>query len=226
MIQKVALIAGASGLTGSNLTKKLIQSNDFTTIKILSRRQLEINSPKVEQIIVPSFDENVLQNVDLIQRLKCDVAFCALGTTIKNAGSKDAFKRVDYDAVKNLVVALESLQTRAFVLISAMGANSNSLIFYNRVKGDTESLVEASSIPYRIIFRPSFLIGKRQEKRFGEFQAIKAISSLKPFIPRKIYRNAATEVDTLALRMMKTGLEALSSTENRSLKIFTASEIL
>jgi uncharacterized protein YbjT (DUF2867 family) len=122
-----------------------------------------MDHPKLIQIPV---------NYDQLESLSLPVqvhhVFCALGTTIKTAGSQDAFRKVDHDYVVNLAKFCAKNGVRKFLVVSAMGADSSSRIFYNRVKGEMEVAIQQLSIPTVAIFRPSLLMGKRKEFRSGE----------------------------------------------------------
>lgn len=158
---KTALIAGASGLVGNNLLKTLLASNDYQKVISVGRRSLEMEDSKLEQCIVP-FEE--LKDLDF----QIDVVFCCLGTTIKKAGSKEAFKRVDFEFPKLLAQYALLKGAESFHIVTAMGADSNSGIFYNSVKGEIEDELKSTLIPQIEIYQPSLLLGERTEQRFME----------------------------------------------------------
>src|SRR5688500_10362415 len=116
-----AVIAGATGLVGSTLLEKLFKDASFTEIISITRKPLR-EHPKLKQILIENFSE--------LPPVTGDVHFCCLGTTIKTAGSKDNFRKVDFDAVLNFAKSAKN-----FILVSASGANAKSPIFYNRLKG-------------------------------------------------------------------------------------------
>lgn len=161
-----ALIAGSTGLIGNHILQQLMADTDCEKIILLVRRPLEVNSPKVEVAIV-DFDKLN----DFVLSLPVHYVFCSLGTTIKTAGSQDAFRTVDFTFVVNLAKWCENNKVQAFLLVSAMGANAGSKVFYNRIKGEAEQAVSQLKIPAVHIFRPSLLMGNRTEKRFGERMA-------------------------------------------------------
>ena len=156
-----AIIAGASGLTGSALMELLLENNAYDRVKILVRRPLEIDHPSLEQIV---YDYEHPDN----SFIRADHVYCCLGTTMKKAGSRDAFFRVDHDYPLQIARAAHQNGAGKFALMSAVGANPRSVFFYNRVKGQVEE--ELKEIPFEAIylFRPSMLLGKRKESRFGE----------------------------------------------------------
>jgi len=160
---KVALLAGASGLVGSSCLRLLLQSPLYIKVIILVRKALPVQHPKLEQLVL-DFD-NLANYRD---QLKADDIYCCLGTTIKKAGSKENFYKVDYTYVYQLATITASNQATQFLFVTALGANANSSIFYSKVKGQIETSVQA--LPFRAIhiFQPSLLMGNRTEKRAGE----------------------------------------------------------
>ncbi len=198
--RKIALIVGSSGLVGSELLKLLLDDSNFSMIYSVVRKATTNSNSKLKEVIV---DFNNLAN-ELANITDVDVAFCCLGTTIKVAGSKEAFKKVDYLFPLTLAKWAEKNQVKHFLMITAMGADSSSSIFYNQVKGDVEKDISKLSIPAISFFRPSLLLGNRKEKRAGEKFAIilfKAISFL--FIgPLKNYRGI--HVSKVAAAMLQT----------------------
>ncbi len=163
MESKTALIAGASGLVGSELLKVLLESSDYSMVNSLVRKPTGIKNPKLNEFIV-DFDKLN----DCADAFKVNDVFCCLGTTIKTAGSQEAFKKVDVDYVINISALAKKHGAEKFAVISAMGANKDSSIFYNRMKGLMEKGVSESGIKSVIIVRPSLLLGNRKEYRFGE----------------------------------------------------------
>lgn len=156
-----ALIAGASGLVGNQLMNHLLKSREYSQIISIGRRKLDLVNSKITQHII-DFEE--LDTLDI----KADVVFCCLGTTIKKAGSKEAFRKVDFLYPKLLAEYALKKGARAFYIITAMGADSKSSIFYNQVKGEIEN--ELKQIPFEQlgIYRPSLLLGERVEQRLAE----------------------------------------------------------
>jgi len=160
---KTAILAGATGLIGGQLLNNLLESNYYENIVILVRKELPIQSPKLKQVIV---DYNNLQLI--AENLKCHDVFCCLGTTIKKAGSQEEFYKVDFQYCLNLAIETYNNGTSNFYLISSLGANANSKIFYNSVKGKIENAIKNIGFKSCYIFRPSLLLGNRNEFRLGE----------------------------------------------------------
>jgi uncharacterized protein YbjT (DUF2867 family) len=196
MENKTAIIAGASGLIGRSLTQQLLNSNQYSNVIALVRKPLGISHSKFSEVTV-DFD----RISDFVDFPMGEDIFCCLGTTMKNAGSKEAFFKVDYTYCYDL--AKRGLQAGAdrFFLVSAMGANPKASNFYSRVKGELED--QLSFLGYRTVyvFKPSLLRGDRKEFRFGEKLAL-IITRIIPFIgPWKKYR--PIHVDKVADAMVK-----------------------
>lgn len=155
------LIAGATGLTGEHLLDRLLSEPTVARVLAPTRRPLAAH-PHLEnpvgdlQALLPQLSGQV------------DTAFCFLGSTIKQAGSQEAFRAVDHDLVLAFARRARELGARHLVVISALGANPNSSVFYNRVKGETEQALKAMDWPQLTIARPSLLLGARHEFRLGE----------------------------------------------------------
>jgi uncharacterized protein YbjT (DUF2867 family) len=163
MIKKTALLIGATGLVGNELLNYLLNSEVYEKVKIFTRKRINIEHSKLEQIKVDF--ENLGQYRDL---LNVNDVYCCLGTTIKKAGTQEAFMRVDYEFSLEIAKLARDKSVEKFLIITAMGAEKNSKIFYNRVKGEIEEQLKMIKFPSLIIFRPSLLLGDRKEFRFGE----------------------------------------------------------
>ncbi len=191
-MSRSAVILGATGLVGRECLHRFAEAAEFSRVVALTRRQLrEAAYSKVESHVI---DFERLDEAKAYFRVTHIV--CALGTTIKKAGSRANFRRVDYDySVAAARVGLEQ-GAQHFLLVSALGANARSRIFYNRVKGDLEQAIRA--LPYRslTIARPSILLGQREETRAGE--TIGKI--LSRFAPRRIKGVPAGDVAAALLR--------------------------
>lgn len=163
---KTAVIIGSTGLVGTELVKALAYSDNYDKIIVIARRQIELNVNKTEHMVL-KFDQLEEQlfpaNADY---------FCALGTTIKQAGSQEEFKKVDHDYVLNFAKSAKKSNANSFHMVSAMGASTASANFYSRIKGETEKDVLALGLKKVRIYRPSLLIGTRdklgQPSRLGE----------------------------------------------------------
>lgn len=163
MEKRNAMVAGASGLVGMQLVRQLLDDENYQKVVVVVRRPLDLSHQKLQQLVI-DFDK--LESLDV--ECTIDDVFCALGTTIKTAGSQQAFRKVDLEYVVKLLNWCEKNSVKRFMVVSAMGAKAGSAIFYNRVKGEMETAVSRSSVDERHIFRPSLLMGQRNEKRAGE----------------------------------------------------------
>jgi uncharacterized protein YbjT (DUF2867 family) len=176
---RTVLIAGASGLVGRELLAGLLADDSVTAVQSLGRRELPLRHPKLTQHQV---DFKALPALP-----RAHEVFVALGTTIKVAGSQDAFRAVDHDAVLAVAGAAKAAGASRLGVVSAMGADRHSSIFYNRVKGETEDALAALCFDTLVIARPSFLAGDReslgQPVRGGEKLAQRVSRILAPLIP-------------------------------------------
>lgn len=171
-----AVVAGATGLTGEFLINELENDSSFDSVVALTRKDRK-NTDKTTWKVIDFEDSKALLEITK----GVDVVFCCLGTTIKKAGSQDAFYKVDFEYVVNLAKAARSNNVRQFSVMSAMGADSKSKIFYSRVKGEVEEALRELGFNELILFQPSLLLGPRAERRIGESLGIffsKLFSSL------------------------------------------------
>lgn len=205
MEKRNALIAGATGLVGSSLLKQLLAEDQYEKIVIITRKPLEIIHPKLVQ---KQIDFNTIESLKL-DFLVEDV-FCALGTTIKTAGSQDAFYKVDFTYVVNLGKWCAANSVKRFLIVSAMGASAKSGIFYNRVKGEMEVAVSQLNIPQRQIFRPSLLMGNRMEKRGGEKIAQVVMGSLGFLFAGPLLKYKGIHADVVAGAMINAAKKNIS----------------
>jgi uncharacterized protein YbjT (DUF2867 family) len=196
---RIALLAGASGLVGGHCLRLLLAEPAYGRVIALGRRALPLQHPKLEQKLV-----DFAHIADLVPRV--DDVYCCLGTTIKKAGSQAAFRRVDHDYVVALAQAAKQAGARRFLLVSSLGANPRSRIFYSRVKGETER--DVSAVPFAAvhIFRPSLLLGERAESRPLERLGSVAFGALAPLLagPLRPYRPIPAE--TVARAMVRAAL--------------------
>jgi uncharacterized protein YbjT (DUF2867 family) len=196
---RIALLAGASGLVGGHCLRLLLAEPAYGRVIALGRRALPVQHAKLEQKLV-----DFAHIADLVPRV--DDVYCCLGTTIKKAGSQAAFRRVDHDYVVALAQAAKQAGARRFLLVSALGANLRSRIFYSRVKGEVER--DVSAVPFAAvhIFRPSLLLGERAESRPLERLVFPLFKALTPVLagPLRPYRAIAAE--TVARAMIRAAL--------------------
>ncbi|TDE14564.1 oxidoreductase [Dyadobacter psychrotolerans] len=180
---RTALLVGSTGLIGGQLLTKLLHSPYYDKVIVLTRRPSRHTNTKLTEVI---FD---FDNPDAPQ-IKADDIFCCLGTTIKKAGSKEAFKKVDLEYPLTIATLAQRNGAEKFLIVSAMGADADSGIFYNQVKGQVEQGLISLKYPSLHIFRPSLLLGEREETRLGEKVGEVLATVFKPimFGPLKKYR--------------------------------------
>ena len=212
---KTALIAGASGLVGSKLLKLLLENDAYQTVHVLLRRPHEIKSAKIVEHII-NFDE--LVKFDFNQKI--DHVFCTLGTTIKKAKTKENFRKVDYDYVLTLGKKANEWKAEKFLLVSSLGANAKSAIFYNRVKGEIEDALKHLELSHLFIFRPSLLLGNREEQRTGEKTAINVYKVIAPLFFGPFRKYKGIEASQVAKGMMET-----AQNDSEQLRIFESDKI-
>jgi uncharacterized protein YbjT (DUF2867 family) len=200
----IATLIGGTGLTGSFLVRDLLADPAITKVISVSRKSLNISNAKLTEVLIPDLAE--LPSIE--SKIRGQLYFCCLGTTIKKAGSKENFEKVDHDAVVAFAKIAKAHDATSFTFVSAMGANANSMIFYNRVKGRTEDDVKALGLRSLIIFRPALLVGPRTEFRLGERLATVTLVALSGLLPTRIQKSLIIKAETLAARMLAVGKEA------------------
>lgn len=177
------MLAGATGLVGGHVLGALLDDAGYTRVVSVGRRPVATTPPKLEQHII---DFTAVPELPPVH----DV-FCCLGTTIKRAGSQEAFRQVDYDYVLTLAHAGLRAGATQLLLVSAVGADPAARVFYSRVKGELETAVRQLPYPAIQIFRPSLLLGERAEFRLGERIAtwfapvagVALVGSLRRYLP-------------------------------------------
>jgi uncharacterized protein YbjT (DUF2867 family) len=189
----IAWLAGGSGLVGGVLLRQLLQDSSFQEVLAVGRRLLPVEHPKLTQVVSDFSSASALEGPK-----PPDVAFSCLGTTIKRAGSRDAFRRVDHDAVLSFARAARERGARVFVHVTALGADPRSRVFYSAVKGEIETDVAGLGFTSVYALRPSILDGRRSERRPGEHLGLLVGRALAPLLGK--YR--PTPVDAVARSMI------------------------
>ncbi|HMU81909.1 MAG TPA: NAD-dependent epimerase/dehydratase family protein [Leptospiraceae bacterium] len=191
-----SIVVGGTGLIGSEVLKLLAADPAFTPVTALARRSFD--APAGIQVKVTDFSEKLESETPA-----SEYYFCCIGTTIKKAGSQEAFRKVDYDLVINSARAAFAKGARIALVVSALGSDKNSSIFYNRVKGDMEEALQQIGFRTVYVFRPSLLTGDRAEMRPGEKvgQAIGFLAGPLFLGPMKRYKPIAGK--TVAAAMVR-----------------------
>lgn len=193
MVQKKALVLGASGLTGGQMLKILLRDEIYGQVTAYVRKPLKTDHPKLVQKII-DLDK-------LAGTVEADDIFCCLGTTIKKAGSEKAFEEVDLEFPLKVAKLQKEAGSSTFLVVSALGANANSSIFYNKVKGKMEEGLKAVGFVTLYILRPSVITGKRKEKRLVEKLVIGLLKAIDPLMigPLKKYRTVSAKAIASAM---------------------------
>jgi Semialdehyde dehydrogenase, NAD binding domain. len=197
---KTAIVIGATGLVGEELVKQLIGSEKFERVKIFARKSSGFKHQKIDEYII-NFDEPM----NWASLVTGDILFSTLGTTIKTAGSKENQYNVDFTYQYEFAKAAAQNGVPAYVLVSSLGADSKSSVFYSRMKGELDEAVSKLSFQKTIIVRPSILDGSRKEKRPVGKISLAIMRHLTKFILKK-YR--PMPVDILASRMIEKSLDS------------------
>ncbi|WP_339917853.1 NAD(P)H-binding protein [Yeosuana marina] len=193
---KTAIIIGATGLTGGLLLERLLEDNRYETIKLFSRSSCGIKHSKIEEHLVDMFELEKHEDV-----FDANDVFCCIGTTKAKTPNEEVYLKIDY----GIPVAISKLCVKnnidTLVVISALGANKNSTVFYNRTKGRMEEDVLKANIKNIYMLQPSLISGNRAENRFGEKIAKIFMTVLNPLLIGgfKKYRSihAKTIVNTM-----------------------------
>ena len=222
---RTVLVAGASGLVGRAILQGLLADDTVAAVHSLGRRQLALQHGKLTQHVVAFtalFSTGSSAALSALPRV--DEAFVALGTTIKVAGSQQAFRAIDFDAVIAIASAAKAAGATRLGVVSAMGANALSGVFYNRVKGEMENALASLGFTGLVIARPSFLAGNRealgQPARSGEKLALAVSRWLAPLIPDNYKSIDGTAVARALLRAVPSsrGMQVLESGAMRDSK--------
>lgn len=212
---KTALLAGATGLIGKQLLTLLLDSDRYDSVKVLSRKPIHRIDEKLENFVI-DFDQ---LREDAIQ-LKADDVFCCLGTTMKQAGSKAAFRKVDYDYPLTLANLAKRLGAKQYLVVTALGSDKKSSFYYNRVKGEVEEGIGAVGFDSLHIFRPSLLLGDRKEKRPGEGAATFLFKYFDFLIPGKYKAIDSHKVAAAMLHYASLDQRGIHIHESRALQQF------
>jgi len=205
MNQKIAFVSGASGMVGMQVLHQLFQESSYSYVISLGRRDLALKNHKLIQLKV-DFDKLHLVNltekirdqnrggdfhvlIHGLEEKRVEIhAFCSLGTTIKEAGSKEKFRQIDHDFVVDFANWSFNQGAKKFLYVSAMGADPRSSIFYNKVKGEVEEDLKLVPFDYLGLFQPSVLLGNRRKTRLGEEIGKKAMQAVTFFGIMKKYK--------------------------------------
>src|ERR1700681_2377791 len=193
---KEALLVGATGLVGALLLNDLLDADDFSRIIAVTRRPLAREHPRLANRTV-QFDTIGAQ----LTGFSCHTAFCCLGTTIRAAGSEQAFRRVDVDYVLSVARVAQAARAQRFIVVSSAGADAHSTNFYLRTKGEMEAALVALRFAALDILQPGVLLGWRREMRPLELAARVLMPVVNPLLlgPYAVYRGISARTVALAM---------------------------
>lgn len=216
---KTALIVGSSGLVGHHCLEHLLENDEYDVVYSFVRTEQSIKHPKLKQKVI---DMGKIE--EYLNQFEADDVYCSLGTTMKKAGSKAKFIRVDYNYVVRLARLSAVKNAKNFCVVSAVGADPDSKIFYNKVKGEMENTLKKIDLPAVHVFRPSILLGERKEKRFWEKISGIVLSIISPLLFGSLKKYRPIAGDDVAKAMIsavktdRTGFNVYDCDEIRSLK--------
>jgi uncharacterized protein YbjT (DUF2867 family) len=198
MTTRSAVLLGASGLVGGHLLRLLAGDPAYTAVRAFTRRSLGLSAGSVRETIV-DFDRPESYRDHLVG---VEEVFCCLGTTIKAAGSQEAFRKVDFEVPVTVAREARAAGAGRYLIVTAVGSGAKSRVFYNRVKGETEEALRALEFPRGLkIFHPSLLLGERIESRPGERVASVLMRAARPLLAGGLARYRAIEALDVARAM-------------------------
>ncbi len=209
MTGRTFALLGASGLVGGRLLALLAADASYARGTLLGRRPLGgagAERPNVASVtdVVVDFD----RPESLREHLAVDDVFCCLGTTIKKAGSQEAFRKVDCEIPAAAGREARAVGARQFLIVTAVGADAKSRVFYNRVKGEVEAALAALDFPGGLkVFHPSLIVGERGERRPAERVAMAFMTATRPLFAGGLTRYRAIEATDVAKAMHRAALE-------------------
>ena len=198
MDQKTAIILGATGLTGRLLLKRLVADDSYTTIKLFSRKESGITSPKIEEYV-----GNVLQLEKFKKNFTGDEIFCCVGTTSSKTRDRAVYRAIDFGIPSSAARLARENKIPTFIVMSSMGANVKSNIFYSRTKGEMQLAVLDQKIPNTYILQPSLILGERKEKRPAESAGAAILKFTNGFLTGRLKKYRPIQADDIAAAMIK-----------------------
>lgn len=211
-----ALVVGATGLVGSSLVKLLCESEEYAAVNVISRRPLDFTHPKLV-VKLCEFDQIADKDIEFAHEV-----FCCLGTTMKKAGSKQQFEKVDFEYPLTIAAIAKNRGIGHFIVISAMGANEKALAYYSKVKGKLEAELVKMDFPRLSIVRPSLITGNRQEFRLGETIGDKVLKILNPILFGPLKKMNSIPATQIALAMKVIALHG----KEQNVAIYLSDELL
>ena len=214
-MKKTAIILGATGLTGSNILHKLIEDKNYETIKLFSRSKIDGLPKKVTQFI-----GDILDLAKFKADFTADEVYCCIGTTAKKTPDKSLYKKIDYGIPVTAAKLSKENNIATFLVVSAMGANTKSTVFYNKTKGEMERDVLKQNIKNTFILRPSLIGGERKESRLLEKIGLLVIKVIQPLFIGKLKEYKIIDAKDIAQAMIN-----VANTKNNAEVIITSNDI-
>ena len=212
---KTAILLGATGLTGNILLHKLIDDKNYSKIKLFSRSSVDVKSEKIEEFLV-----DLLSLENQTKDFTADEVFCCIGTTAAKTKDKSLYKAIDYGIPVTAAKIAKQNGIATFVVMSSMGADAKSSVFYNKTKGEMECDVKKQNIKNTYILRPSLIGGDREEFRLGEKIGKGIMRILNPFFVGSLKKYKMIHPEKIAICM-----HILASTTPIT-NIFSSDEII
>ena len=197
---KSAIILGATGLTGGILLEKLIADDSFERIVLFSRSSAGKKYPKIEEHLIDLFE--LQKHADAF---KADVVFCCIGTTKAKTPDNETYKKIDYGIPVTAAKLAKENGIETFIVISSLGADEDSRVFYSKTKGEMQRDVLEQNISNTYILQPSLIVGNRDESRFGEHMAKVFMKVFGFLIPEKYKMIQAKTIAQAMLVLSKKG---------------------
>ncbi len=195
---KTAIILGATGLTGNLLLQKLITDKRYGVVKVFSRKSIEIKNPKIIEI-----NGDILALNNFRKDFFADEVYCCIGTTAKKTPDKELYKKIDFGIPVTTAKLCKKNNIDTLLLMSSLGANAKSSVFYNKTKGEMEQAVLKEEIKNTYILRPSIILGKRNENRLFENIGKRVFTTFQFLFIGKLKKYKAIEADHIATAMIK-----------------------
>lgn len=195
---KTAIILGATGLTGNLVLRKLVQNDTYERIILFSRHHSNIKHPKIEEHLIDLFELDKHK-----EKFVADEVFCCIGTTKSKTPDKEIYKKIDYGIPVTAARLSAENSIDTFVVISALGADANSSIFYNKVKGEMQMDVLNQGIKNIFILQPSLISGDREEGRFFENLAKSTMKLVNPLLVGSLKKYRSIHPELIAEAMIR-----------------------
>jgi uncharacterized protein YbjT (DUF2867 family) len=212
---KTAIILGATGLTGGMLLENLLADSSYSKIKLFSRNSVTNKSEKIEEFIIDLLKLNTFKN-----DFTADEVFCCIGTTAAKTNDKKRYKSIDYGIPVTAAKLAKENNIQTFIVVSSIGANASSTLFYNKIKGEMERDVLKEKIKNTFILRPSLIGGTRDEFRLGERIGKGLMSLLNPLMIGSLEKYKMIHPNKIAICMQKLAKTPKNKT------IYSSQEIL